>query len=80
MNSNQGDQGFGQGGQGGQNPGQATQGNVGGGNVGGGNTGRLPRTGSDLDRLGLLGAALLATGGLFLVATKRRRTLRSQIA
>ncbi len=34
----------------------------------------LPRTGSDLNGLGLLGAGLLTAGGLALLATRRRRT------
>ena len=64
--------------------GNAPGGNAPGGNAPGGNApgsanqggGNLPRTGSDLDRLGLLGAGLLTAGGLFLVATKRRRHAR----
>lgn len=36
-------------------------------------TGPLARTGSNLSDLGLVGAGLLVAGGLFLVATKRRR-------
>lgn len=39
----------------------------------GANSGKLARTGSDLDRVGLVGAGLLMAGGLLLVATKRRR-------
>jgi hypothetical protein len=42
-----------------------------GGGTGGG--GGLVHTGSNLDRMGLIGAGLLVTGGLLLVATKRRR-------
>lgn len=42
------------------------------GNPGGG--GNLPRTGSDLDGMGLLGAGLLAIGGLVLLGTRRRRS------
>jgi hypothetical protein len=38
-----------------------------------GSVGKLVRTGSDLDRMGLAGAGLLVAGGLLLVATKRRR-------
>ncbi|MCU1499558.1 MAG: hypothetical protein JWM47_3511 [Acidimicrobiales bacterium] len=36
--------------------------------------GNLPRTGSDLDGMGLLGAGLLAVGGLVLLGTRRRRS------
>lgn len=38
-----------------------------------GGGGSLPRTGSDLNGLGLIGAGLLTAGGLVLVATKQRR-------
>ena len=44
------------------------------------NNGTLPRTGSDLDRLGLMGAGLLTAGGLVLVATKSRRHSRPRVA
>lgn len=40
---------------------------------GGGGSGSLPRTGSDLNGLGLVGAGLLTAGGLVLVATKQKR-------
>jgi hypothetical protein len=46
-------------------------GSGGGGGNGGGGT--IVRTGSDLDKLGLVGAALLTFGGLVLIATKTRR-------
>ncbi len=45
----------------------------GGGTGGGTGGGGLVHTGSNLDRMGLIGAGLLVTGGLLLVATKRRR-------
>lgn len=41
----------------------------------GSGSGNLPRTGSDVERLGLIGAGLLVAGGLVLVATRRRRHL-----
>lgn len=47
--------------------------NVGSGGGGGGGGGTIVRTGSDLDKLGLVGAALLTFGGLVLIATKTRR-------
>lgn len=40
----------------------------------GGGGGNLPRTGSDLDRVGLIGVGLLAAGGLVLLGTRRRRS------
>lgn len=36
--------------------------------------GALPRTGSNLNGAGLVGAGLLTAGGLFLVASRKRRT------
>ena len=41
----------------------------------GSGSGNLPRTGTDIERLGLIGAGLLVAGGLVLVATRRRRHL-----
>lgn len=49
-----------------------TGGNTGSSGSGSGG-GKLVRTGTDLDRMGLAGAGLLVAGGLLLVATKRRR-------
>ena len=51
-----------------------------GGGGGGGegvDQGDIVRTGSDLNGLGLVGAGLLAVGGLVLVASKRRRTVHA---
>jgi LPXTG-motif cell wall-anchored protein len=39
-----------------------------------GNGGSIPRTGTDLKPLGLIGAALLGGGGLLLLATRKRRS------
>lgn len=41
---------------------------------GNGGTGTLPRTGSNLNGIGLLGAGLLTAGGLTLLATRKRRS------
>ena len=52
----------------------------GGGGGGGGegvDQGDIVRTGSDLNGLGLVGAGLLAVGGLVLVASKRRRPVHA---
>ena len=38
-----------------------------------GNGGNLPRTGSDLNKLGMVGVGLMTFGGLVLIATKVRR-------
>lgn len=53
---------------GGQTPGGST-----GGQAPGGVAGPLPRTGSNLNGFGLVGAGLLTAGGLLLIATRRRR-------
>ncbi|CAN5548984.1 hypothetical protein BH10ACT1_BH10ACT1_37350 [soil metagenome] len=37
-------------------------------------SGNLPRTGSNVDAMGLVGAGLLAAGGLVLLGTRKRRT------
>ncbi|MEZ5177667.1 MAG: Ig-like domain-containing protein [Acidimicrobiales bacterium] len=44
----------------------------GGGGVGGGGT-NLPRTGSNLNGVGLVGAGLLTVGGLLVLSTRKRR-------
>lgn len=41
---------------------------------GGGAPGNLPRTGSNLNGVGLAGAGLLLVGGLFLLAARKRRS------
>lgn len=48
--------------------------------AGPGNGGTLPRTGSNLNGIGLLGAALLATGGLVLLSTRKRQSRAPQAA
>lgn len=45
----------------------------GGGGTGAGGGGSLPRTGSNLNGVGLFGAGLLAVGGLLLLAARKRR-------
>ncbi|HRW38072.1 MAG: hypothetical protein KDB04_01030 [Acidimicrobiales bacterium] len=52
----------------------AAPGGGGGGGGGGVDDGKIVRTGSDLNGLGLVGAGLLTVGGLVLIASKRRRT------
>ena len=44
------------------------------GNNAPGGSGTLPRTGSDLNGYGLIGAGLLTVGGLFLLGARKRRT------
>ena len=44
------------------------------GNNGNNGSGTLPRTGSDLNGYGLIGAGLLTVGGLFLLGARKRRT------
>lgn len=63
------------------NPGGGTGGTGSGGTGSGGtgstpgvNPGALPRTGSNLNGAGLVGAGLLTAGGLFLLASRKRRT------
>lgn len=60
-------------------PGNAPGGNAPGG-TGSVGSGTLPRTGSNISQLGLIGVGLLTVGGLVLVATKRRRQPRHQTA
>ena len=60
-------------------PGTTPTGNNGGGGSSGGG-GNLPRTGSNLNGLGLMGAGLLTVGGLVLVATRKRQQRSSSLA
>lgn len=51
-----------------------TPGGGGNGSSGGSGSGELPRTGSDLNGFGLVGAGLLTAGGLFLLGARKRRS------
>lgn len=56
-------------------PGTTPGNNGGNGNNNGSNgSGELPRTGSDLNGFGLVGAGLLTAGGLFLIGARKRRS------